>query len=146
MPAKPESKFWKQLKEGTAALDVLWTRIESWASPGVPDLFGVYKGHSFWLELKISKLKKVKHIDLSPQQILWQTLHCEAGATVWNLVKQTESGEVKLFCGTRAMDIGPNRTEKEPLTPDWSSESKVDWKSLLDKIVARERKTEDERG
>ena len=135
MPAKPESKFWKQLKDGTADLDVLWTRIESWASPGVPDLFGVYKGHSFWLELKISKLKKVKHIDLSPQQILWQTLHCEAGATVWNLVKQMESGEVKLFCGTRAMDIGPNRTEKEPLTPDWSSESKVDWFNLLEFMV-----------
>ena len=135
MSAKPESKFWKQIKDGTADLDVLWTRIESWASPGVPDLFGVYKGHSFWLELKISKLKKVKHIDLSPQQILWQTLHCEAGATVWNLVKQTESGQVKLFCGTRAMDIGPNRTEKEPLTPDWSSESKVDWFNLLEFMV-----------
>ena len=135
MSAKPESKFSKQIKDGTADLDVLWTRIESWASPGVPDLFGVYKGHSFWLELKISKLKKVKHIDLSPQQILWQTLHCEAGATVWNLVKQTESGQVKLFCGTRAMDIGPNRTEKEPLTPDWSSESKVDWLNLLEFMV-----------
>ena len=135
MSAKPESKFWKQIKDGTADLDVLWTRIESWASPGVPDLFGVYKGHSFWLELKISKLKKVKHIDLSPQQILWQTLHCEAGATVWNLVKQTESGQVKLFCGTRAMDIGPNRKEKEPLTPDWSSESKVDWFNLLEFMV-----------
>jgi hypothetical protein len=33
------------------------------------------------------------------------------------------------------MDIGPNRTEKEPLTPDWSSESKVDWLNLLEFMV-----------
>tara|TARA_R100000315_G_C5233012_1_gene144055 strand:+ start:1164 stop:1601 length:438 start_codon:yes stop_codon:yes gene_type:complete len=144
MPAKPESKFWKQLKDGTADLDVLWTRIESWASPGVPDLFGVYKGHSFWLELKISKLKTVKHIDLSPQQILWQTLHCDAGAHVWNLVRQTEEGRVLLFDGRRAMDLGRSKMKKEELTADWSSESKVDWKSMMDYIVKHKRR-EDER-
>jgi penicillin-binding protein-related factor A (putative recombinase) len=144
MPAKPESKFWKQLKDGTADLDVLWTRIESWASPGVPDLFGVYKGQSFWLELKISKLKTVKHIGLSPQQILWQTLHCEAGANVWNLVKQTESGEVKLFHGTRAIDIGGKMKKREELIADWSSESKVDWKKMMDHIVKGLTTTDDD--
>ena len=135
MPAKPESKFWKQLKEGTADLDVLWTRIESWASPGVPDLFGVYKGHSFWLELKISKLKKVKHIDLSPQQILWQTRHSQAGANVWNLVGHPASGSIKLFRGTRAIEIGRDETRTEDLVPCCEYDSPCEWSKVLETIA-----------
>tara|TARA_A100001515_G_scaffold32563_1_gene25437 strand:+ start:359 stop:787 length:429 start_codon:yes stop_codon:yes gene_type:complete len=134
MPVKPESKFWKQLKAGTADLDVLWTRIESWASPGVPDLFGVYRGHSFWLELKICKLKTVKHIDLSPQQVLWQVQHSQAGASVWNLVRQTETDQVKLFDGRRAMLLGRKTKNDEEMKPDWKAEKKVDWKGLMDYI------------
>ena len=54
---RPEKKFWQEIKNKTS--NVNWTRIESWASPGVPDLFGVFKGLStkkgiqFWVELKI---------------------------------------------------------------------------------------------
>ena len=29
---KPESKFWKALRDGTKSLGVHWTRMESWAS------------------------------------------------------------------------------------------------------------------
>ena len=142
MPAKPESKFWKQLRDGTKDLDVLWTRIESWASPGVPDLFGVYKGHSFWLELKISRLKTVKHIGLSPQQILWQTLHCGAGANVWNLVELPERGEVKLFNGARAIELGKGREKMTELVPCWECQKKYDWRTMLNEIV-RERTKDD---
>ena len=59
MAKNPESKLWKALRDGTRPLGVHWTRMESWASPGVPDLFGVYKGESFWVELKLHKLKSV---------------------------------------------------------------------------------------
>jgi len=143
MPAKPESKFWKQLKDGTADLDVLWTRIESWASPGVPDLFGVYQGHSFWLELKVSRLKTVKYVDLSPQQILWQTLHCQAGANVWNLVEHPSSSAIKLFNGTRAIELGREKERTKELEPCWECPRKYDWKRMLSTITGKTRREED---
>ena len=36
---KPESKFWKLVKKNTPKIQ--WTRLESWASFGVPDLLGI---------------------------------------------------------------------------------------------------------
>ena len=30
--------MWHKLRDGTKDLGVFWTRLESWASPGVPDL------------------------------------------------------------------------------------------------------------
>ena len=56
----PETKLWKDLKEGTKELGVFWTRIESWAMPGIPDVHGIKNGKSFWLELKVSNLKSPK--------------------------------------------------------------------------------------
>ena len=34
---KKESDLWKLLKKNTP--EIKWTRVESWASPGVPDLY-----------------------------------------------------------------------------------------------------------
>ena len=134
MTAKPESKLWAKLMEGTKDLGVFWTRLESWASPGVPAVHGIKDGVSFWLELKICKLKTVKHIDLSPQQVLWQVQHSQAGASVWNLVRQTETDQVKLFDGRRAMLLGRRTKNDEEMKPDWEAEKKVDWKGLMDYI------------
>ena len=53
MSSKPESQLWYKLRDGTKDLGVFWTRLESWASPGVPDLHGIVQGHPFWLELKV---------------------------------------------------------------------------------------------
>lgn len=139
MPSKPESKLWAQMRQGTKPLDVLWTRIESWSSPGVPDLFGVYKGECFWVELKLHKLKSVKRIDLSPQQILWQTRHSQAGANVWNLVGHPASGSVKLFRGTRAMEIGRktgrDETRPEDLVPCCEYDSPYEWTKVMETIA-----------
>ncbi len=41
MGTKPESQLWYKLRDGTKDLGVFWTRLESWASPGVPDLHGI---------------------------------------------------------------------------------------------------------
>ena len=135
MPSKPESKLWSQMRQGTKPLDVLWTRIESWASPGVPDLFGVYKGESFWVELKLHKLKSVKYIDLSPQQILWQTRHSQAGANVWNLVGHPASGKVKLYRGARAIELGRDATRTEDLVPCYECDSPYDWTTVMNTIA-----------
>ena len=69
---RPEKKFWQEIKKKTP--NVNWTRIESWSSPGVPDLFGVFKdnqtneGYQFWFELKVSKLQKV---NINTKQVAW---------------------------------------------------------------------------
>jgi hypothetical protein len=66
---KPESKFWQQVKKNTPKIK--WTRLESWASFGVPDLLGYHDSCGFFMvELKVAKGNK---IHLSPHQILFHT-------------------------------------------------------------------------
>ena len=49
---KPESKFWQLVKKKTPQIQ--WTRLESWASFGVPDLLGYNdKCGFFMVELKV---------------------------------------------------------------------------------------------
>ena len=66
---KPESKFWQQVKKNTPKIK--WTRLESWASFGVPDLLGYHDSCGFFMvELKVAKGNK---IHLSPHQIMFHT-------------------------------------------------------------------------
>ena len=54
MAKKLESKFWQEVKQNTPGIS--WTRLESWASAGVPDLLGYNKkGHFFTVELKVTR-------------------------------------------------------------------------------------------
>ena len=71
MAKKPESKFWKKLKEKTP--DIVWTRIENWASFGTPDLLGYNKNQTYFtVELKLTKVKK---LSISPHQIAYCVKH-----------------------------------------------------------------------
>ena len=64
---KPESKFWKLIKKNTPKIQ--WTRLESWASFGVPDLLGYNdKCGFFMVELKVATGNK---ISFSPHQKLF---------------------------------------------------------------------------
>ena len=93
---RPEKKFWKEIKNKTP--NVNWTRIESWVSPGVPDLFGVFKdlktnkGFQFWLELKCNKLQKVI---ISSKQIAWHYAHAKHGGVSFVFVKISNPGVSK---------------------------------------------------
>ena len=86
---KPESKFWKELKENCP--DIFWTRQENWAMPGVPDVYGIKDGIPFWVELKVIKSNKV---NLRPHQIMWNYKHSLKGgrsfiiAKTWKLVQE----------------------------------------------------------
>jgi len=71
---KPESKYWNTIKKNTPG--IFWTRLESWAMPGVPDCYGCKDGVMFWVELKITKDKKIK---LSPFQKAWHFNHSKQG-------------------------------------------------------------------
>ena len=68
---KPESKLWQKVKKNTP--NITWTRVESWASFGFPDLVG-YTGNTgfFTVELKVTKSNRVA---LSPHQIAFHVKH-----------------------------------------------------------------------
>jgi len=68
---KPESKLWQKVKKATP--NIRWTRVESWASFGFPDLVGyTVKQGFFTVELKLTKTNK---ITFSPHQIGFHITH-----------------------------------------------------------------------
>lgn len=111
MTKKPESKFSKKLTDATKA-NVFWTRVESWALPGVPDLHGVSGTICFWLETKVVNLPTVKsgltskQMTLRPHQIQWQMQYTRSGGRVYNLVHRPSSKIVQLYEGA-TLDEGP---------------------------------------
>jgi len=71
MAKKLESKFWEEVKRNTP--EIQWTRLESWASAGVPDLLGYNKsGHFFTVELEVTSRNSVT---FSPHQIAFHVRH-----------------------------------------------------------------------
>jgi hypothetical protein len=135
MAAKPESRLWTQLRDGTKDLGVFWTRLESWSTPGVPDLHGVKDGQAFWLELKVHRLKTLKNIQLRPHQIAWQIRYSGESGNVWNLVSHPSSRTINIFHGRRAMEIAGQTEDDGPLAPDWSSGTPYDWVGLINHLL-----------
>jgi len=135
LTSKPESKLWHKLREGTQDLGVFWTRLESWATPGIPDLHGILNGQAFWLELKVHRLKSLKNIALRPHQIAWQTRYFMNKGKVYNLVHHPSSSTLNIFGGGRAIKMGEAKVH-EPLIPDWSCESPFDWHGVIDHILS----------
>ena len=63
-----ESALWKKVKkalEEAGGKDLWLQRIESWSTPSIPDVLGIYKGHVFWIELKVAPVK------FRPGQKIW---------------------------------------------------------------------------
>ena len=136
MATKPESKLWQQLRDNTKHMGILWTRLESWATPGIPDLHGIKDGCCFWLELKVHRLKSLRSINLSPHQVAWQTQYANQKGIVWNLVAHPSSSTLNIFDGKRAMDLVRKRTKDDPLTPDWSTSAPYDWEGLVSHLLS----------
>ena len=68
---KDESKLWQKVKKNTP--NIIWTRVESWASFGFPDLVGYTEKRGFFtVELKVTNSKK---ITFSPHQIAFHVKH-----------------------------------------------------------------------
>ena len=87
---KPESKFWKLIKKNTPKIQ--WTRLESWASFGVPDLVGYHDSCGFFMvELKVTKTKKVH---FSPHQRLF---HLTRTKRNFILLRDASLGAIKLY-------------------------------------------------
>jgi len=87
---KPETKFWQKVKKNTPKIN--WTRLESWASFGVPDLLGYHDSCGFFMvELKIARAPK---INFSPHQKLFAMTRTKRN---FILLEDTSSRSTKLY-------------------------------------------------
>ena len=87
---KPETKFWQKVKKNTPKIN--WTRLESWASFGVPDLLGYHDSCGFFMvELKIARAPK---ISFSPHQKLFAMTRTKRN---FILLEDTSSRSTKLY-------------------------------------------------
>jgi|TARA_R110002020_G_scaffold357801_1_gene570120 Holliday junction resolvase len=104
MSAKPESRLWKTLRDGVT--NVHWTRIESWSSPGVPDVNACADFGEFWIELKVIKNNRVK---LSPHQIAWHVTRSRFGGRSYILAREGGRSPLHLFSGHQAKDLADQK-------------------------------------
>ena len=109
-----ESTFWKNIKEITPSIH--WTRIETYGTPGIPDLLGVLvheaKNISFWCELKIAK---GMCLNLSPFQISWNIKRYQLCKDNFILAKIPETKEIMMWEGSYARELATNYREVTPL-------------------------------
>jgi hypothetical protein len=95
---KPESKFWQEVKKNITGIS--FTRLESWASAGVPDLLCYNKnGKFFTIELKVTK---GKFAVFSPHQI---SFHIKHPKNSFILKKALGPLSIKLYEGSKIMDL-----------------------------------------
>ena len=94
----PARKLYKKLLK--TSKDISWIRIENVSLLGTPDLLGYNNsGHFFTLELKCTKGNKIK---FSPHQIAFHIKHPH---NTFIMVEALGSGDVKLFRGSRIMEL-----------------------------------------
>jgi len=111
-----ESTFWKNIKSITP--NIFWTRMETYGTPGIPDLLGVClspklkRNVSFWCELKIAKGNQ---LNLSPFQISWNIKRYSLCKDNFILAKIPDTRQVCLWSGEFVRELVTNYTEVEPL-------------------------------
>tara|TARA_R110000851_G_scaffold323478_1_gene490208 strand:+ start:629 stop:988 length:360 start_codon:yes stop_codon:yes gene_type:complete len=110
---KPESKLWQEVKKNLP--EITWTRLESWASLGVPDLLGYTDSHGFFtVELKVISSKKIK---FSPHQISFHVTHPHRSFII---AKTLDPRSIKLYSGSAVRDLSDGK-QVEPIAENWSA-------------------------
>ena len=109
---KAETKLWKKLKKNT--LKIQWTRLESWASFGVPDLLGYHDSCGFFMvELKIARSPKVS---FSPHQKLF---HMTRTNRNFILLQEPLEGKVKLYESKSIHGLLLDHRDTPPVAQAW---------------------------
>ena len=120
---KPEYKFWKLIKKNTSKIQ--WTRLESWASFGVPDLVGYHDSCGFFMvELKVTKTKKVH---FSPHQRMFHLTRTQRN---FILLRDASLGAIKLYESSAIPGLLTDHRETPSLAID-------DW-DLIQRLLIRE--------
>ena len=124
---KPESKLYQKFKKNTPS--ILWTRLESWSSFGVPDLLGYNNLCGFFMvELKFTQSNKVK---FSPHQILFHTTRNERNFILVEQALRASLSTLKLFASSEINNLLMGIDKAAPLAVD-------DFK-LIEKILINQK-------
>jgi len=111
-----ESTFWKNVRSITPSIS--WTRMETYGTPGIPDLLGVFvdeklkRNISFWVELKLTKGNK---LDLSPFQISWNLKRYSLCQDNFIMAKGIEERAIFFYPGALVRELVTDYREVEPL-------------------------------
>ena len=120
---KPEQKLYQKLKKNTP--NILWSRLETWASFGLPDLLGYHNTCGFFMvELKIQTGHKIR---FSPHQILFHTLRTNRNYILVEHARRAQRGAVKLYSSKSIEGLLLDPREIKPLAVD-------DWQ-LIENIL-----------
>ena len=107
---KAESKLWQKVKKNTP--NITWTRVESWASFGFPDLVGYTEKQGFFtVELKVTKSNKVA---FSPHQIAFHVKH---PTNTWILLQTHDACDPILCPGSRVRELADHGLRACELAP-----------------------------
>ena len=114
---KKESDLWKLLKKNTPEIN--WTRLESWAAPGVPDVIGYHDSCGlFMVELKLARGPKVV---FSPHQILWHQTHQKRNFILVGQAEKASPRSVKLYQSSSILGLLSDHRETPCLAlDDWA--------------------------
>ena len=111
---KPESKLYQKFKKNTPS--ILWSRLESWSSFGVPDLLGYNNLCGFFMvELKFTQSNKIK---FSPHQILFHTTRIERNFILVEQAHRASRSTVKLFASSEINNLLIGIDKAAPLAVD----------------------------
>jgi len=123
---KPESKFWQEIKKNTPRIK--WTRLETWATPGVPDLLGYNDFCGFFMvELKVATKSKPR---FSPHQIMFHRTRTNRN---FILLQTLAPRSVKLYPSTALSESGSLALEACCLTLEACNLK--DWSTLEDYLI-----------
>ena len=110
---KPESKFWQEVKKNITQIS--FTRLESWASAGVPDLLCYNNnGKFFTIELKVTR---GEYPTFSPHQI---SFHVRHPVNTFILQKSLGPCSIKLYEGSDILKLKA-RVPCSPVAEDWNT-------------------------
>ena len=114
MTTKPESRFWKRIKDKFTKITL--TRIEAVTPLGLPDILAVYKitdknRGQFWIELKVTKGNQ---IGLSSGQISWHMSHNTKGGTSFIMATPLGGRGMSIYSGARALSLAKEGLRLEP--------------------------------
>ena len=111
---KPEQKLYQKLKKNTP--NILWTRLETWASFGVPDLIGYHNSSGFFMvELKIQTANKIR---FSPHQILFHTTRTKQNYILVEQARKRAPQALKLYGSKSIEGLLLDPREVKPLAVD----------------------------
>ena len=126
---KPESKFWKEVKENLP--NIHWTRFENRVAQGVPDCYGISDGISIWVELKVIRSNKIV---LSPFQKSWNFSHSLQGGRGFIMAETPDPLLLSIWPSSIAISIAaltPKNAGKSWTIPA----SQAAWTEMRDYIL-----------